>query len=683
MNPHTMRQDPAFTAMTLDILHNVLSRADNPGRLVDYLTEEIRELTGARCVLFLQCLGTAHRVLGINPSRHLAWAESSERESLYHITHELSEVAMWDPERPCDASQMLQQDGFGLSVAVPLHVGRVRVGGMLVLGLPDQQHIASEIKLLTTLATIVALVLRNAFLFENQERIIADRTRELTIAGFTMDNMMDAVYWINADASFWKVNGSACRMLGYADHELLALKVMDIDAMFPPEMWPEHWQDLKQAGSMNFQSMHRKKDGRSLPVDISVNYFELDGKEYHCAIVRDITERKKAEEERINLQAQYDQAQKMESVGRLAGGVAHDFNNMLGVILGRTEMLLEDIDPALPFFVDIQEIRKAAERSASLTRQLLAFARKQTIAPRVLDLNETVEGMLKLLRRLIGEDIDLVWLPGRGLWPVNMDPSQIDQILANLCVNAGDAIDGVGKVTIHTECVVYDEAPGEGHGELVPGEYVLLAVSDDGCGMNKETLGKLFEPFFTTKEVGKGTGLGLATIYGIVKQNNGYVNVYSEPGQGTTFRLYIPRYLGKSEKEEKHLLEKESAGGHQTILLVEDELTILAMTETMLARMGYRVMAAATPEQAIALAGKMAGGIDLLLTDVIMPGMNGRDLDKHLRSLHPQLKTLFMSGHTADVIAHRGILDEGVAFIEKPFSINDLAAMLQRLLGEE
>ncbi|MDO9109475.1 MAG: ATP-binding protein [Desulfatirhabdiaceae bacterium] len=256
---------------------------------------------------------------------------------------------------------------------------------------------------------------------------------------------------------------------------------------------------------------------------------------------QDITERKKAEEERKKLQAQLNQAQKMESVGRLAGGVAHDFNNMLGIILGYAELALDLVEPTEPLHANLEEIRKAANRSADLTRQLLAFARKQTIAPKVLDMNETLEGMLKMLRRLIGEDIDLAWLPGKSLWLVKVDSSQIDQLLTNLCVNARDALRGVGKVTIETCTISFDETYCADHLGFVPGDYVMLAVSDNGCGMDKETLGNIFEPFFTTKNVGQGSGLGLATVYGIVKQNNGFINVYSEPDQGTTFKIYLPR----------------------------------------------------------------------------------------------------------------------------------------------
>ncbi len=397
-------------------------------------------------------------------------------------------------------------------------------------------------------------------------------------------------------------------------------------------------------------------------------------------VVKDITELKKSEKTNIQLQEQLLQAQKIESIGRLAGGVAHDFNNMLGVILGHAELAQEQLDKTQPLFYNLEEIRKAARRSADITRQLLAFARKQTIAPKVIDLNETVDGMLTMLRRLIGEDIHLAWLPGRNLGPVNMDPSQLDQILANLFVNARDAIADTGKVTIETDNAAFDEAYCRVHADFAPGEYVMLAVSDNGSGMDAETMAHLFEPFFTTKEMGKGTGLGLATIYGIVKQNSGFINVYSEPGQGTTFKVYLPRHGGNAPPTPKEDMAGSMAHGNETILLVEDEPMILDMTKTMLELHGYKVLPAATPGEAIRLAQEHAGDLHLLMTDVVMPEMNGRDLARNLLSLYPKLKCLFMSGYTANVIAHQGVLDEGVHFIQKPFSINDLAAKIREAL---
>lgn len=383
--------------------------------------------------------------------------------------------------------------------------------------------------------------------------------------------------------------------------------------------------------------------------------------------------------DRMVLENQLLQSQKMESIGRLAGGVAHDFNNMLSVILGHSELLLNRLDSADPLFSALQSIHTAAARSSNLTRQLLAFARKQTVAPQILDLNPTLEGMLNMMRRLIGEGIDLTWLPGRDVGAVKMDPSQLDQILVNLCVNARDAIGDTGKVTIETDVAVFDEAYCAVYTSCIPGDYAVLAVSDNGCGIDPETLSHVFEPFFTTKEMGKGTGLGLATVYGIVKQNNGFINTYSEQGHGTTLKIYLPR-TAESSGTYPEVINESVLLGHEIIILVEDEPMILDMVISMLERLGYTVIAASTPEGAIRLAGEYAGKIHLLITDVIMPKMNGSDLAAKLLASNPGLKTLFMSGYTANVIAQHGVLAEGVHFIQKPFSLMQLAEKVREAL---
>ncbi len=707
MTPDNLRKDPAFAAMTLDILHNVLSRSDNPGRLVDYLTEEIRELTGARCVLFIQCLGEVHRVLGVNPTRQLAWAESPLREGLYQITHNLSAAEVWDAAIPSEASRLLQQDGFSLSMAVPLHVGTVRVGAMLVLGLPDQQHIASEIKLLTTLAAIVALVLRNSFLYENQEAIIAERTKELELAASQRKKNEDALresqeclefvlkgsqlgFWDwNLETNVVKRNERWAEMLGYKLDEIDFTVKQWLDLIHPDDRSmadqsiKDHLEGRTPMHKIEYRMLTKNGQFRWIFDQAKIVKRDAKGQPLRMSGTQtDITEHKRAEEEKANLQSQLQQAQKMEAIGQLAGGVAHDFNNMLSVILGHAELGMDQMDPSQPLFANLAEIGKAAMRSADITRQLLAFARKQTVAPKVLDLNETVEGMLKMLRRLIGEDIDFAWLPGFALWPVKMDPSQLDQILANLCVNARDAIAGVGKMTVETENCAFDEEYCTTHAGFVAGEYVRLSVSDNGCGIDKETLAHIFEPFFTTKGVGKGTGLGLATVYGAVKQNNGFISVYSEPDQGTIFTIYLPRHRHTVAGISSAKVVEPTVGGHETILLVEDEETILNMTRTMLARLGYTVVSAATPHEAFRLVGERAGEIDMLLTDVVMPEMNGRDLAQSLLPLNPQLKCLFMSGYTSDIIAQQGILDEGIQFIQKPFSKQDLASKVRMVLDK-
>jgi two-component system, cell cycle sensor histidine kinase and response regulator CckA len=390
--------------------------------------------------------------------------------------------------------------------------------------------------------------------------------------------------------------------------------------------------------------------------------------------------REQAEQDREDLQAQLLQSQKMEAVGRLAGGVAHDFNNMLSVIIGYTGMALTKAPPDSPLAEQLLAIQKAGEHSADLTRQLLAFARRQTIAPKVLDLNDAVAGMLKMLGRLVGEDIDLLWKPAKDVWPVKMDPSQLDQIFANLVVNSRDAITGNGKITIETGNITFDEAYCVTHHGFSPGQYVQLTVSDNGAGMDRETLTHIFEPFFTTKPRGQGTGLGLATVYGIVKQNQGFINVYSEPEQGTTFRIYLPRHEAAGEAE---IVEQEPGTvrtGTETVLLVEDEEALLTLSELLLGQLGYSVLAAGTPQMALQLAEEHHGEIHLLLTDVIMPEMSGLELCQRLRILRPNLKCLFMSGYTSNVITHHGFLDEGVHFLQKPYSLESLGDKIREAL---
>lgn len=402
-----------------------------------------------------------------------------------------------------------------------------------------------------------------------------------------------------------------------------------------------------------------------------------------CGISTDVTERKQAETEREKLQEQLSHSHKMESIGRLAGGIAHDFNNMLGVILGHTELALLKVDPIDQLHGNLREIEKAAKRSADLTRQLLAFARKQTVVPKILNLNEIVPGMLSMLVRLIGESVEISWLPGEGLWPTKIDPSQLDQILANLCANARDAIADVGKIVIATENVRVRDSFCRGHEGCLAGDYVLLSVTDNGCGMQKEVLPLLFEPFYTTKEVGKGAGLGLPTVYGIVQQNKGFIKVESEVGKGTTFRIYLARYIEEDEKTDSDEGRRKRLNGWGTVLFVEDEPAILSMGKLMLENIGYHVLTAAEPAEAIRVASEYGGMIDLLLTDVIMPEMNGWELSIKLAALHPGLKKLFTSGYTADVIAHHNVLDESVHFIQKPFTMEGLAAKVREVLEEE
>ncbi|HNV71344.1 MAG TPA: PAS domain S-box protein, partial [Candidatus Ozemobacteraceae bacterium] len=432
---------------------------------------------------------------------------------------------------------------------------------------------------------------------KNEEALRESQERHRVI----LQTAMDGFWFTDIQGKLLEVNDTYCQMSGYSRAELLTMSISDIDAQELPEQTATHLTQVIEQGQHRFESRHRRKDGTMFDVEISVQY-RAEGIGGLVAFLRDISDRKRAEQERVKLESQLLQSQKMESVGRLAGGVAHDFNNMLGVILGYTELALEGIGPDHPLHASLNQIQKAATHSAELTSQLLAFARKQTATPQVLDLNDTVIGMFKMLQRLIGEHIQLVWRPGANLWPIRIDPAQVNQILANLCVNARDAISATGKISIETANSAFDADSCASHKDLIPGEYVRLSVSDTGIGMDREILSHLFEPFFTTKGVGKGTGLGLATVYGIVKQNGGFINVYSEPGNGSTFTMYFPRHGEKPPRKTRDAVAASEAAQGATILLVEDELTLLDLAKTILSRQGFTVLAAKTPGEALQVA---------------------------------------------------------------------------------
>ena len=392
----------------------------------------------------------------------------------------------------------------------------------------------------------------------------------------------------------------------------------------------------------------------------------------------DITLRRDAEERSRQLEVQLAQGQKLESVGRLAGGVAHDFNNMLTVIVGYTELALEQAQGEGSLRDDLEQIQHAAGRSADLTRQLLTFARRQEIQPVALDLNQAVEGMLKLLRRTIGENVAVDWRPSPKLWAVRADPSQIGQILTNLCLNARDAIAGVGQITIETANCPPGEAPGAAPAGAPRQDYVSLSVRDTGCGMDDATQARVFEPFFTTRGERGGTGLGLATVYGAVRQNSGFIKVRSAPGQGATFTVWLPRHAGEHIAAASPTPEVQP--GRATVLLVEDDPAVLHVERRMLVRLGHQVLCAATPADALRLATQHRGEIDLLLTDVVMPELNGRELASRLQVIQPGLRCLYMSGYTADVIARQGVLDASIHFVQKPFTGEQLGcAVLEAL----
>ncbi len=420
-----------------------------------------------------------------------------------------------------------------------------------------------------------------------------------------------------------------------------------------------------------------RRDGAEFTGELVATRLVSEDRPGVAGIVRDVTER-------LALEAQLRQAQRMESVGRLAGGVAHDFNNMLAVIIGHAELAMDALDDPEAVRECVEQIGEAGQRSATLVRQLLAFARQQAICPVVLNLNETVGTTLKMLRRLVGEGIDISWNPGPGLWPVFADPGQVDQIVANLAVNARDAMSGVGLLEIGTENVTLDAASAipQPSGP-VTGEYVVLSVRDTGVGMDRATLERIYEPFFSTKEVGQGTGLGLAMVYGIVKQHGGIIGVESEPGVGTAFRVYLPRAEAQAEPETSPEAEAPPVRGTETILLVEDEAMVLGLARALLEGLGYTVLCASNPEEALRLVAERSPALDLLITDVVMPGMSGLELAERLRADRPTLRCLCVSGYTDDILSRQGVSEPEVRLLEKPFSSATLAATVREVLDEE
>ncbi|MEW6127495.1 MAG: ATP-binding protein [Acidobacteriota bacterium] len=398
-------------------------------------------------------------------------------------------------------------------------------------------------------------------------------------------------------------------------------------------------------------------------------------------VLRDMTERKQADEILRRTEEQLLQAQKMEAVGRLAGGVAHDFNNLLTVILGYCHLIKARLDPTNSMHQEIDEIYKSGKRAAALTSQLLAFSRKQVLQPKVLDLNTIVANTSKMLSRLIGEDIRFRTTLDPGLNPVKADPGQIEQVLMNLAVNARDAMPNGGSLSIETANTYLDENYAAQHVEVRAGHYVMLVVSDSGCGMDTKTLAHVFEPFFTTKEKGKGTGLGLATVYGIVKQSGGHIWVYSEPERGTTFKVYLPQVEPTDSSSERSVAADILPLGTETILLAEDELQVREYTSRVLRGLGYKVIEAANGDDALITARQTPETIDLILTDVVMPQLGGKELSEKLKLERPNIKVLFLSGYTADSIVHHGVLKEGVAFLHKPFTSTELAQMVRAVLN--
>jgi hypothetical protein len=474
---------------------------------------------------------------------------------------------------------------------------------------------------------------------------------------------------------FLAVNDAAVRHYGYSQDEFLAMSLPDIR---PPGEVPRLMAGIKTletgGGPKGGLFQHRKKDGTLIDVEITVQKFVLAGRPCGLAVALDVTARNRME-------SQLRQSQKMEAIGNLAGGIAHDFNNLLSVILSYGEMLATDLKPGDPMRDDLDEIVGAGTRAAALTRQLLAFSRQQILQPRVLDLNVAIDGTAKMLKRLVGADVELTVANGPALGMVMADPGQLEQVLVNLVVNARDAMPKGGKLTIETANVELDSKYAATHVDVASGSYVMLAVTDTGSGMDSATRQRIFEPFFTTKEKGKGTGLGLSTVFGIVQQSGGSVLAYSEPGEGTTMKVYLPR-TDVASAAAVHALAPDVRGrrGSETILLVEDEEAVRALARTILERAGYTVLEAQNGGEALLMCEQHKATIHVLLTDVVMPRMSGRQLAERLASVRPDMKVLYMSGYTDDSVVRHGVLDSGVAFLQKPITPEALTRKVREVL---
>jgi len=495
-----------------------------------------------------------------------------------------------------------------------------------------------------------------------------------------LESASQAIVSIDRGGRIVLANRRAEEIFGYSGEELLGAR---IEMLLPESKRAIHSRDRDdyfarpraRPMGIGMDLSGRRKDGSEVPVEVSLSYVEIDEGVFAIAFVSDISQRKRLEEQLLH-------AQKMEAVGRLAGGVAHDFNNMLTVISGYNRMILDELSTMDPLRGYAEEILKAADRAGALTNQLLAFSRRQIMQPRVINVNAVLIQTQKMLQRLIGEDVELVLHLGLNVGNIKADPGHVEQAIVNLAVNARDAMPMGGHLRIETCDVVLDENYARTHMGVKPGNFTMIAVSDDGHGMDAETRRHIFEPFFTTKEKGKGTGLGLATVYGIVKQTGGDIWVYSEPGQGTTFKLYFPRVSEPLSESSGGDPSATRQSGGETILVVEDEQAVRDLTVRILRQLGYTILTASSGAEALEVSAAHAGHIDVLLTDVVMPNMSGRQLADHILASRPKTRILFLSGYTENTVVHHGVLDAGVDFLPKPFSRENLSRKLREVLAK-
>lgn len=809
MGRDVIHQDPNLAAMTMDILDNMLSRSENPGQLSKYLTEEIRELTGARCILLFECMGDKHNLLAVNPKRRRQWAELPETNLLYEAAHKLSKITLWEEADSSEVSSLLSANGFNLSVAAPLIAQETRVGAILLLGLPDKLHIETELSLLSTLSKVLTLMLRNALLYRSQKQTITERTKQLRLHSSTIDSMKDAVFWINPDSSFEQINKSACRMLGYTPEELSSLSLLEICSNLSTADWQTGWDNLAKAGDLEYEMVFLHESGREIPVDISATYFEFDGKTYNCTIARNISDRKEYEkalleseerlrnlfsnspfpiavhaedgcivmvndtwtqlsgyshaeiptipdwaskvyrergeevveqikplytitkrvdegefkirtkdgstviwdfssaplgklpdgrklvvsmakdvtaqrhaaEERKRMESKLQQSQKMESIGTLAGGIAHDFNNILTAIIGYAQMAQDDSQPGSTLFDDLAQVLEAGNRAKSLVAQILAFSRQDDTERIHLQPARIIQETIKIIRPSIPATIDINQNIDSIDGLVFVDPTQLNQILMNLCTNAFHAMEATGgqlDISLKEVTLSNDELLHEPN--VTGGKFAQFSVRDSGPGIDVKIKDKIFEPYFTTKEVGKGTGMGLATTHGIVKSYGGFISLYSEPGKGAVFHVFLP--VEKSETVTVIDSIEHIPTGNERILFVDDEELLATVGKKMLERLGYSVTVKNSSLEALETFKNNPDHFDLVITDQTMPGMTGSEMSKEMLTTRPDIPIILCTGFSTIISEEKAKLMGVREFALKPLSKKAISTLIRKVLDE-